>query len=95
MPHGATLIATSSLVPNQAFRYGDNAYGLQFHIEVTAEMIRKWIETYEEEIEGPHPPLLSKLKILSDTELKIEAYKKRGKKFLKNFLKDTSTGGMR
>jgi hypothetical protein len=81
------LIATSSLVPYQAFRYGDNAYGLQFHLEVTEEMIREWMETYEEEFEGSQPPLLSKLKILSDTALKIEPYKKRGMRFLKNFFK--------
>jgi GMP synthase-like glutamine amidotransferase len=87
IPHSATLIATSSPVPYQAFRYGDNAYGLQFHLEVTQEMIREWMETYEEDFEGSQPPLLSKLKILSDTELKIEPYKKRGKKFLKNFFK--------
>jgi hypothetical protein len=87
MPHGATLITTSSLVPYQAFRYGDNAYGLQFHLEVTGEMIREWMETYEEEFEGSNPSLLSKQKILSDTELKIEPYKKRGTKFLKNFFR--------
>jgi GMP synthase-like glutamine amidotransferase len=95
IPHGATLIATSSLVPYQAFRYGDNAYSLQFHLEVTEEMIREWMENYKEEFEESQPPLLSKLKILSDTELKIEPYKKRGIKFLKNFLRETSTGGMR
>jgi GMP synthase-like glutamine amidotransferase len=87
IPHSATLIATSSLIPYQAFRYGDNAYGLQFHLEVTQEMIREWMETYEEEFKGPQPPLVSKLKILTDTELKIEPYKKRGMKFLKNFFK--------
>ena len=41
IPHSAILIATSSLVPHQAFRYGDNAYGLQFHLEVTEEMIQR------------------------------------------------------
>lgn len=95
IPHNATLIATSSLVPYQAFRYGDNAYGLQFHLEVTGEMIREWIETYEEEFEGSQPPFLSKQKILSDTELEIEPHKKRGIKFLKNFFRETPTGGRR
>jgi len=87
IPHSATLIATSSPVPYQAFRYGNNAYGLQFHLEVTGEMIRKWMETYGEEFEGSQPPLLSKLKILTDTELKIEPYKKRGMEFLRKFFK--------
>ena len=95
IPHSAILIATSSLVPYQAFRYGDNAYGLQFHLEVTQEMIREWMETYEGEFEGPQPPLLSKLKILADTEVKIEPYKQMGTKFLKSFFRKHITGGMK
>lgn len=33
VPNGATLLASSAAYPHQAFRYGDSAYGLQFHIE--------------------------------------------------------------
>jgi GMP synthase (glutamine-hydrolysing) len=95
IPHSAILIATSSLVPHQAFRYGDNAYGLQFHLEVTQDIIREWMETYEEEFAGPHPPLLSKLRILADTEVKIEPYKEMGMTFLKNFFKKPITGGIK
>jgi GMP synthase (glutamine-hydrolysing) len=95
IPKSAKLIATSSSVPHQAFRYGENTYGLQFHLEVTREMITEWIKTYEEEFEGSQPLLLSKLKILSDTELEIEPYRKIGIKFLKNFFRETSTGGSR
>jgi GMP synthase-like glutamine amidotransferase len=87
IPHGSICIATSSLIPYQAFRYGENAYGLQFHLEVTQEMIREWMETYKEEFEESQVPLLSKLKILADTELKIEPYKKRGMEFLRKFFK--------
>jgi GMP synthase-like glutamine amidotransferase len=94
IPHGAILIATSSVVPHQAFRYGDNAYGLQFHIEVTQDIIREWMETYEGEFEGSQPPLLSKLKILGDTQAKIEHYKRMGMTFLKNFFRKPTKGGM-
>jgi hypothetical protein len=87
IPGKAKLLAISDPVLHQAFRYGENAYGLQFHLEVTSEMITEWMKTYEEEFEGSPPSLLSKLKILSDTELKIEPYKKRGMRFLKNFFK--------
>ena len=87
IPHSSILIATSSLIPYQAFRYGENAYGLQFHLEVTQGMIREWMETYEEALERSQAPLLSKLKILTDTELKIEPYKKRGVEFLRKFFK--------
>jgi GMP synthase (glutamine-hydrolysing) len=41
LPHGATLLATGQNFPNQAFRYG-NAYGIQFHPEVTLNMIHQW-----------------------------------------------------
>ena len=30
--------------PNQAFRAGERAYGVQFHLEVTGEMAREWGE---------------------------------------------------
>lgn len=42
LPAGADLLATGATFPNQAFRYGDSAYGLQFHPEVTREMMCRW-----------------------------------------------------
>jgi GMP synthase (glutamine-hydrolysing) len=42
LPSGAVLLASSPAYPNQAFRYGDSAYGVQFHIEVSQEMAREW-----------------------------------------------------
>jgi GMP synthase-like glutamine amidotransferase len=89
IPHSAILIATSSLIPYQAFRYGDNAYGLQFHLEVTQEMIRQWMETYEEEFEGSQSALLSKPRILADTGLKIKPYTKRGMGFFRKFFRES------
>jgi GMP synthase (glutamine-hydrolysing) len=44
LPAGAELLARSPLVPNQAFRAGERAYGVQFHLEVTGEMAREWAE---------------------------------------------------
>ena len=35
LPSGATHLASSDLFPNQAFRFGENVYGFQFHAEVT------------------------------------------------------------
>ena len=85
IPKRGNLIATSDFVRHQAFRYGEKVYGLQFHLEVTEEMIKEWMKTYEEELKGPQPPLFSKLTILTDTEIKIETYTRRGMKFLKDF----------
>jgi GMP synthase (glutamine-hydrolysing) len=43
LPLGAVHMAQSPLCRNQAFRIGSKAYGLQFHIEMTAEMIEDWL----------------------------------------------------
>ena len=45
LPLGAVLLAASSRYPNQAFRLGDRAWGLQFHIECDVAMIAGWAES--------------------------------------------------
>jgi GMP synthase-like glutamine amidotransferase len=42
LPPGATLLASSPRYPHQAFRVGERAWGLQFHVETTPEMVRRW-----------------------------------------------------
>ncbi len=42
LPQGAELLATGVDFQCQAFRYGCNAVGLQFHPEVTYAMICRW-----------------------------------------------------
>jgi GMP synthase-like glutamine amidotransferase len=43
LPLGAELLACSALCRHQAYRVGKNIYGLQFHLEVTPEMIADWL----------------------------------------------------
>ncbi len=43
LPPGATHLAASRLCQQQAFRFNRSAYGLQFHLEVTAEMVEDWL----------------------------------------------------
>ncbi|MEV6611536.1 type 1 glutamine amidotransferase [Kutzneria sp. NPDC051319] len=42
LPPGAELLASSPRYPNQAFRVGSVAYGVQFHIETTPEIVLNW-----------------------------------------------------
>lgn len=53
IPQGAIHLASSPLCANQAFRFGTNAYALQFHLEVDEAMIKRWltISTNREELE--------------------------------------------
>jgi len=41
IPIGGGLLASSQLCPHQALRFG-SGYGLQFHVEVTREMLADW-----------------------------------------------------
>lgn len=44
LPEGAVRLAGSTAYPNQAFRWGERAYGVQFHLEVSSAMVREWAE---------------------------------------------------
>jgi len=43
IPAGAIALASSEGCANQAFRFGDRVYGLQFHPEVSPAMLSEWI----------------------------------------------------
>ena len=43
LPAGAELLAQGDAFENQFFRYGANTYGLQFHPEVTSDLIKNWM----------------------------------------------------
>lgn len=51
LPQGAVLLASSPAYVNQAFRVGECAWGLQFHIETTPEMVAGWAEQGREAVE--------------------------------------------
>jgi hypothetical protein len=36
------LGASTEACPIQSFRYGEHAYGLQFHVEVTKDTVSEW-----------------------------------------------------
>jgi GMP synthase-like glutamine amidotransferase len=44
LPSGAELLAYSDACRHQAYRVGENIYGLQFHLEVTPEMVADWFD---------------------------------------------------
>ncbi|MCO6180339.1 glutamine amidotransferase [Ciceribacter sp. RN22] len=43
LPHGCELLAEGDIYRNQAIRYGENAWGLQFHAELTRAMMQRWV----------------------------------------------------
>jgi GMP synthase (glutamine-hydrolysing) len=53
LPKGADLLAAGDRFDNQAFKYGDNAYGIQFHPEVTNAMMLHWLTAAAHMLEMP------------------------------------------
>jgi GMP synthase-like glutamine amidotransferase len=52
LPPGALELASSPTCANQAFRVGRLAWGLQFHIETTAELVREWAAADSAALDG-------------------------------------------
>lgn len=77
LPIGAVHLAKSSLYENQAFRYKDNVYALQFHIEVTKDLLVEWFEDH---------PLREQ--ILNEAEKIIPEYSQRAENFYKAFWRE-------
>lgn len=78
LPEGSLHLFKSQLYPNQAFRYGENAYAFQFHIEVTEPMIYEWLKHEAVDLD-----LLKR-----DTELYFEQYQKRATNFYRAFFQE-------
>ena len=53
LPSGTTLLAQGQTFANQAFRYGQTAFGLQFHPEITADLIEAWTSKAVDQLELP------------------------------------------
>jgi GMP synthase-like glutamine amidotransferase len=52
LPPGAVLLAGSPVCEHQAYRLGRLAWGMQFHIETTPEIVRAWAATDAAHLDG-------------------------------------------
>ena len=53
IPSGAVRLASGNIFENQAFRYGENAFGVQFHPEMVQSTLERWQQT-ETEVKLPN-----------------------------------------
>ncbi|NOY65398.1 MAG: type 1 glutamine amidotransferase, partial [Nitrospirae bacterium] len=81
LPEGAKRIASSEAYPNQAFVYNNNVYALQFHIEVTPEIIRQWFE-HDEDTDRA-------LEMVRHAEEIFKDYLQRAMGFYRNFFQSS------
>lgn len=88
LPTGAVHLAFSPLYPNQAFRYGRNAYALQFHLEVDRKMIDTWLDVPQnrDEIASLRGNIVPAA-IRSDTTQHIERLENLGGQIFGDFIR--------
>lgn len=82
LPHGSKRLVSSDNYLNQAFQIG-SAVGLQFHLEVTYNMVRLWLDKTEEKLSSI--PYLNLKKIRSDVDSNISVVNGNLEKFYNNF----------
>lgn len=69
LPQGVTHLARSNTCESQAFSYGKNVYGLQFHLEVDKDMVHRWLKIPAIQKTFLHPNVgAMSQNILKDTE---------------------------
>lgn len=87
LPKDATLLAHSSVYPNQAFKIG-SAVALQFHLEVNEDMVNLWLSNTEEKLK--QIPGIDPQKIKNEIDEKIPLVKNNMKIFYNNFKSEFS-----
>lgn len=86
LPDGACHLVTSNRYYNQAFRLGEWTYALQFHLEMTREIIEAWLHESDEEFISSEENGLPD-KILSETPLYLDNLNALCRHFFSSLLK--------
>jgi GMP synthase (glutamine-hydrolysing) len=71
IPEGALHLAENHAFPAQAFRWGANAYGIEFHPEMTRAMIERWTASKDGAAELSLPGAQPR-------EIQLEAFERHG-----------------
>lgn len=76
LPQGAVRLASNSFDPNQAFRVGSCAWGVQFHPEYNRTIMESYILEQSEELEATGHDTSSLLKTSCDTPIAASLLKR-------------------
>jgi len=85
IPPGGNLLAYSAACPHQAFRIGARAWGVQFHPEVTEEIIRTW-SAWDSSLS------LSGEELVAGFKAEEESYQATVRQLMRNFLMSMKIG---
>jgi GMP synthase-like glutamine amidotransferase len=81
IPSGAVALGESAGCANQAFRFGERAYGLQFHPEVNPAMLEDWIAA------APYLAPADQQALRADFTRKVDALQAQADSLVANFLR--------
>jgi GMP synthase-like glutamine amidotransferase len=85
LPKNAVTLAKSDLYPVQAFSVG-SAVGIQFHLEVSRDMVMEWIDQYRTELESVRDYIDANL-IIAALDSQVNAHNHYTKVLYQNFTK--------
>ncbi|ONI92452.1 glutamine amidotransferase [Saccharothrix sp. ALI-22-I] len=83
LPPTALLLASSPKCANEAFRVGDRAYGVQFHIETTPEMVLRWAAGHPDVVAGARRGLLDPARLAEGHEDMREVWQPFAERFVR------------
>lgn len=86
IPKDATVLLHSKCRQNQAFVI-NNSIALQFHLEMTTEMIKEWVRLFGSDLENNKPCTQNSDDILTDLEKRIEYLHQCADVFYKRWIK--------
>ncbi|HMK64184.1 MAG TPA: type 1 glutamine amidotransferase [Thermodesulfobacteriota bacterium] len=84
LPTEAVCLAGNQAYPHQAFRYGNLAYGLQFHMEITKPMLKNWISSWAEEITEARPKVTGQ-GIMSEAKIYLDRVNRQARAIFQEF----------
>jgi GMP synthase (glutamine-hydrolysing) len=88
LPANAARLARSCLTECQAFRYGENAYGILFHMEVITGTIAGMIDTFADELQEEG---IEASELAGKTETGIAGLQHIGPKVFDNWVRTITT----
>ncbi len=88
VPPEGVLLAYNQHDEHHAFRFGKRAYGIQYHVEITPEMLDTWLKDFssEKQLLGPHGDDIFR-QILEERPTLYPIYREHSIRMIENFLK--------
>lgn len=89
LPSGASHLAATADCANQVFSFGQRVLALQFHLEITPEIIKAWNREWTAEIEDYHGQGYVKV-LEAETDIIWNDYRRIASQILKNWTQTAS-----